>query len=175
MTGRPCGFHPEIGDLIVGMMSSGMSLREVCRQLGTSPNVATVLRWVAMGDQPDADEALRIFRDQYARAMDARAHHIFDEMIEIAENSGGGVRVKTKQVRDALGCPLGPAEVTEIRGDVVDRDKLRIDTRKWVLARMNPKKYGDKVDHTSSDRSLTPAPAQIIIEGVDPSANSDTK
>lgn len=41
-------------------------------------------------------------------------------------------------------------------GNVVARDKVIIDTLKWKLARMNPKKYGDKldVDHTG-DMSVT--------------------
>jgi hypothetical protein len=41
--------------------------------------------------------------------------------------------------------------------NVVSRDKLRIDTRKWILAKMNPKKYGDssKVDVTSGGDKIT--------------------
>ncbi len=30
--------------------------------------------------------------------------------------------------------------------DVIARSKLRVDTRKWIMARMSPRKYGDKVD-----------------------------
>lgn len=30
--------------------------------------------------------------------------------------------------------------------DVIARSKLRVDTRKWIMARMAPNKYGDKVD-----------------------------
>jgi hypothetical protein len=32
----------------------------------------------------------------------------------------------------------------------VARDKLRIDTRKFIAAKLKPKKYGDKVDITSA-------------------------
>lgn len=56
------------------------------------------------------------FANQYARATDLRAEHEFDHMFEIADGKGDPVR-----------------------------DRLRIDTRKWALARMNPRKYGDKV------------------------------
>lgn len=57
------------------------------------------------------------FSDKYARASEQRADHYFDEMLDIADK--------------AL-----PEEV--------QKAKLQIDTRKWVLSRMNPKKYGDK-------------------------------
>ncbi|GLX62443.1 hypothetical protein KMU_04830 [Proteus vulgaris] len=60
------------------------------------------------------------FRDQYAKATEQRADALFEEILEIAD--------------DVL---PDSAEVAKA--------KLRIDTRKWSLARMSPKKYGDKV------------------------------
>ena len=87
------------------------------------------------------------FRDQYAKATETRADAIFEEMFEIAD------------------------EVTE-EAAAVSKARLRIDTRKWALARMNPKKYGDKVsqeiDHKSSDGSMTTKPTTIRLVGVEP-------
>jgi len=60
------------------------------------------------------------FRDQYAKATETRADAIFEEMFDIADDV----------IPDS-------AEVAKAR--------LRVDTRKWALARMNPRKYGDKV------------------------------
>lgn len=37
----------------------------------------------------------------------------------------------------------------------VARAKLRIDTRKWVLARMNPKKYSDKGQDDNTDNAIS--------------------
>ncbi len=39
--------------------------------------------------------------------------------------------------------------------DMLGHRKLRIDTRKWLMAKMKPKKYGDKIDMTSNGESLT--------------------
>lgn len=64
------------------------------------------------------------FSDRYARASEQRADHYFDEMLDIAD------RALPEEVQKA---------------------KLQIDTRKWVLARMNPKKYSDK--HQEEDRN----------------------
>ena len=36
----------------------------------------------------------------------------------------------------------------------VQRDRLKVDTRKWLLAKMHPKKYGDKIDMTSGNEPL---------------------
>ncbi|HCN96665.1 MULTISPECIES: ubiquitin carboxyl-hydrolase [Mixta] len=87
------------------------------------------------------------FRDQYAKATETRADAIFEEMFDIADN------------------------VAE-EAAAVGKARLRIDTRKWALARMNPKKYGDKVsqeiDHKSSDGSMTPKPTTIQLLPVEP-------
>jgi len=89
------------------------------------------------------------FRDQYAKATETRADAIFEEMFEIAD------------------------EVDE-EAAAVSKARLRIDTRKWALARMNPKKYGDKVsqeiDHKSSDGSMATKPTTIQLLPVEPKA-----
>ncbi len=36
-----------------------------------------------------------------------------------------------------------------VEGDAF-RDRLRVDARKWIAAKMKPKKYGDKVEHSGS-------------------------
>ncbi|WP_289366098.1 ubiquitin carboxyl-hydrolase [Pantoea stewartii] len=87
------------------------------------------------------------FRDQYAKATETRADAIFEEMFDIADSV----------VEEAA---------------AVGKARLRIDTRKWALARMNPKKYGDKVsqeiDHKSSDGSMATKPTTIQLLPVEP-------
>jgi hypothetical protein len=107
-------------------MAEGESLRSICRD-GVMPHRATVHRWLA-------DENRQHFRDQYARAADDRADAMFEDMLEIADTPVTAEKVTTK--------PDGKREVTT--GDAVERSKLRVDARKWALARMAPKKYGDK-------------------------------
>ena len=59
------------------------------------------------------------FSDKYRKATEQREDFHFEEMMEIADK----VLPESAEVAKA---------------------KLQIDTRKWVLSRMNPKKYGDK-------------------------------
>lgn len=42
--------------------------------------------------------------------------------------------------------------------------RVRADYRLKLLAKWDPKRYGEKVDHTSSDGTMTPKPTRIIIE-----------
>jgi len=55
--------------------------------------------------------------DQYARAMYERAALLAEEALEISDDVSGDVQ----------------------------RDRLRVDTRKWFAARLDPKKWGDKL------------------------------
>lgn len=66
----------------------------------------------------------------YACACDERADLIADEIFEIADNGASkDMLIKDDNVK-------------------VQRDRLRVDSRKWLLSKLNPKKYGDKVDLT---------------------------
>jgi len=49
----------------------------------------------------------------------------------------------------------------------IQRDRLRVDTRKWMAARLAPKKYGDRVSHDiQGNTTLNVQPAVLI--NVDP-------
>lgn len=120
---------------ILALMIEGESLRSICRREGM-PNIVTFLRWVA------EDEALE---KQYSAAMSLRADVYFEQMMEIADTPLEGEKTKVIDGPDGQ-----KTEVTT--GDMIDHRKLQVDARKWALARMNPKKYGDKVDLTHGGR-----------------------
>lgn len=89
--------------------------------------------------------------DQYARARDAQADAHFNEMADLE---------------------------AECRAGEMDPQTLRavIDSRKWRLARMRPRLYGDKVtvDNTSSDGSMKPAPSVVLdLTGMTPEEIAD--
>ena len=78
----------------------------------------------------DADKTLC---DRYARAKDASLEAMADETLEIADTVAGDTFE-------------GDDGIVRIAPDVVARARLRVDTRKWLLSKLAPKKYGDKVD-----------------------------
>jgi hypothetical protein len=112
-------------DALLHEMADGKSMREVCKQDGmpTRWQIQELLR-------NDAD-----FASQYARACEMRAEEVFDEMLAIADTPVIGE--KTKIDKD------GNVETTS--GDMIEHRRLQVDARKWALARMSPKKYGDKL------------------------------
>ena len=45
----------------------------------------------------------------------------------------------------------------------IQRDRLRVDTRKWMAARLAPKKYGDRVSHdVQGNTTFNVQPAVLI-------------
>jgi hypothetical protein len=79
-----------------------------------------------------------LFSDQYARALDARTDAMAEEILEIADDDS----------EDAVTDPETGA--TRLNAEFVARSRIRVDTRKWLMARMAPKKYGDKVQQEVS-------------------------
>ncbi len=111
-----------MADRIIVWISEGNTLREFCRQEGT-PSWRAVYEWI---------EKDPVFAARFARAremgQDAIAEdtlHIIDTEAEVVTGeSGGGAR------RD---------------GAHVSWLKNRVEQRMKLLAKWNPKKYGDKV------------------------------
>ena len=138
---------------ITKQISEGESLRQVLRQTD-KPNRSTFYEWISK----DEDKS-----DQYAHACKERATLIFDEIIEIADENNADVYI------DDTGA-------AKIDGNTVARSRLRVDTRKWALSKMNPKKYGDKVDVTSGGDKVTGATPYLTLEQkklLDEELNSD--
>ena len=111
----------KVSNEILTRMIGGESLRKICRE-DEMPNIVTFLEWVAK------DPALG---NQYAYAMQQRAEAMFEEMLDIADDGSNDTYVDENGNK-------------KTDWDVVGRSRLRVDTRKWALARMSPKKYGDR-------------------------------
>ena len=105
------------------MSEEGKSLRKVLLQEGM-PESHTFYKWI------DNDEAKLL---QYVRACNKRADVIFEEIITIADTTQTGI---TKKITEK-----GGVEITE--GDMIQHRRLQVDARKWVVSKMNPKKYGE--------------------------------
>ncbi len=125
MAGRPSDFTNDIGDEICTLLISGRSLRSICRE-DKFPSIGTVLRWVGVN---------KAFQEQYTCARLDQAETIFDEILDIADNGDNDYMERH-----------GDSEGYQVNGDAIQRSKLRIDTRKWMLGKMKPKKYGEKVE-----------------------------
>ncbi len=72
--------------------------------------------------------------DQYARAREAQAEKHAEDMLAIADE----VHVEAKYDGDDVKLVLDATAVA--------RNRLRVDTRKWLAAKMAPKKYGERLN-----------------------------
>ena len=118
--------HDEgVFSVILERIMAGQSLKQICEAEDT-PARSTVHKWMA--DDP-------ALSDRYARACEVRADHLFDEILHIADTPVSGIKIKTD----------GEGKVETTEGDMIEHRRLQVDARKWALARMQPKKYGDKI------------------------------
>jgi len=83
-------------------------------------------------------------RKQYARACEVRADKIADEILDIADDGTNDYMLVVK----------GDVTYNVEDREVTNRSKLRVETRKWLLAKLAPKKYGDKLDLTSGGDAI---------------------
>lgn len=131
MTFVPIYDRAAIGERVCDELAKGRTLRSVCRDAGM-PDPSTILRWVLA----DADG----FGENYRLAREIGYHLMADELIDIADDC----RSLYVQ-RDGDNDPVPDRAV-------VAHARLRVDTRRWVLAKALPKIYGDRIDLTTGPR-----------------------
>jgi hypothetical protein len=142
--GRPSLFTTELGDSICNRIADGKSLRAICDEIDM-PDKSTVFRWLSAEQHKD-------FRNQYARAREVQADVIFDEMLDIADTPVIGLKTTSK-----------PTGVETVEGDMIDHRRLQIETRKWLLGKMAPKKYSDKQIHEHGGPEGGPVTLEALI------------
>jgi hypothetical protein len=122
-TGRPSTYSPEKAQSIIEHLSDGIPLREICR-MGDMPAWRTVYDWMVK------DESLSA---AIARARDLGADAIAEDIVQIMD---------ANPQRDEKG---------KIDPGWVQLQKLRVEGRLKLLAKWNPKKYGERLDLGNAD------------------------
>ena len=117
--------------LILLSIEDGASLRATLRRDGM-PSSITFYDWI----ENDKQKAL-----QYVHACEKRAEFIFEEILEIADETS----------KDTIYTDKGEIPNSEW----IARSRLKVDARKWMLGKMNPKKYGEKIQQEHSGELTT--------------------
>lgn len=107
-------------------IEEGNSLRTTLKREGM-PTSTTFYEWI----DNDKEKALH-----YARACEKRADSIFEEILEIADETSNDTIITDK------------GEIPN--SEWIARSRLKVDARKWMLGKMNPKKYGEKIQQEHS-------------------------
>lgn len=139
MAGRPSDYTQELVDEICERIIEGESLRAICKS-DNMPNTSTVLRWL---------DKYETFRLQYTRAKEEQAEKFADEIVQIADDG----------LNDTYVDENGKQRTDQ---DVIARSRLRVEARKWVAAKLKPKKYGEKVQTEVSGADGAPFVINVI-------------
>ena len=125
--GRPSKFTEEIASEIVSRIATGEPLRQIARD-DHMPHWTEIYDWM----ERDKQFSLRI-----AHARERGEEAIAQECMEIADNAKNDWM--EKQGKDG-------ADLYQLNGEHIQRSKLRIETRLKLLAKWNPRKWGEKLD-----------------------------
>ncbi len=109
------------------------------------PHVSTVYRWISSNQE---------FRDMYAQAREDQADTLADQIIEISD--------------DATNDYMQGEDGLELNAENIQRSRLRVDARKFIAAKLKPKKYGELVKHEHGGPDGSPIPVSIAVSYVKP-------
>lgn len=131
-------------NIIFEMVVNGKSLRTILKMEGM-PDITTFYVWIE--EEPEKSK-------QYAQAIKMRADLLFDEILDIADDNSN----------DFIEQDLGDGIITQkFDHEHVQRSRLRIDARKWVIERMNAKKYNDKYIELKEKEADTSNKIEVTI------------
>jgi hypothetical protein len=132
-------YDRETAHAICVRLARGETLKGICRDEGFPPE-STVRGWA----QEDVDG----FAARYAFARQLGLDAMADELLEIADDGSGDFII------DANGNRIPDHEH-------ISRSRLRIDARKWYLAKLAPKRYGDRLGVRVGGQAENPVAAII--------------
>ena len=141
--GRPTRYTADTASTICSRLAGGESLRSICRD-DTMPSLSTVMGWLFDGEHEE-------FSQQYASAREVQAEVWADEIVAIADDTTADLTT------DKDGKEI-------VRHENIQRARLRVDARKWIAAKLLPKRYGDKLQHTGEGGGPIPQEHRLAPE-----------
>lgn len=125
---RPSKYNQQIANKILGLISEGNSLREICKSKDM-PSEAAVYRWL---------NKLETFRSNYVRACEDRTEVRVEQIAEIEQ----------EMIREVKEC-----DDSKLANALVQAYKQKIDDIKWIASKLKNKKYGDRLALAGDDSS----------------------
>jgi hypothetical protein len=146
--GRPSKYTEAVAAEICSRLAGGESLNAICQD-ARMPADTTVLNW----SLEDCD-ARPEFCEKYARARQRGYERMAEELITISDANYTG--------------PNGLVD-----NAAVQQARLKSDNRKWLLSKMLPKQFGDRVTQeiTGGDAPLI---QRIELIPISPAPRSET-
>jgi hypothetical protein len=121
-------YSDELAMDICEQLSNGVSLQRICMKDGY-PAQSAVFVWL---------EERPFFKEIYTRARENAAHTLFDQMIDIADDSS-----------------LDLLEDGSANNAAIARARLRIDTRARVAGKLCARAYGERIEQLNQTVNVT--------------------
>lgn len=139
---KPVRASPEVQERILELIEQGHTLRSICLENpDTMPTPSAVIEWTLVD---------RDFAERYAHARLIGFAALAEDILDIADgkrptdaNTWQPDAKAEGRLKDEIEA-LTIAERDRRDPDLVQRDKLRIEARKWILSKMLPKIYGER-------------------------------
>jgi hypothetical protein len=112
--------------IVLDGMVSGLSMRQSCIKAGIG--ASTWIDWVT------ADRELN---ERYARAREGLLDAMVDQILTLADS------------------PVPTLENGATDPGMVRQRQLQIDARRWILSKLAPNKYGDRLDVSVTDSRIS--------------------
>jgi hypothetical protein len=139
----------DICALVLSGMRGGLSAFKACEAAGVPQSTFNL--WL------NEDAALAA---EYARAREDLIERLANETMAIADQAFTEIE---EQTLDAKGKPVVVKKKVPVD---VQRARLQVDTRKWLLSKLAPKKYGEKLELTGDpDRPLAIQKIERVVVG----------
>ena len=115
-------YSPELGARVCELMIEGVSLRKISEMSGM-PSRRAIFNWLKDNDE---------FRERYEVARLMQVEYWAHEIIEIADDTSGDFIINEDGER-------------VVDHENINRARLKIDARKWLMSKLHPRRYGDRV------------------------------
>lgn len=125
--GRPSGYDPKKIDIFLDSIVSGDKIEDAANSAGFTMKM--FYRWFVKHDD---------FRQKYTEALKSRTVSDEISLLNDCEYAERDVKESDPKIANAL----------------ANIHRLKIDTKKWLMSKRFPKKYGDKMDVTSDGEKL---------------------
>ena len=130
-------YNRELAQKICILISDGQTLADIAKLPGM-PALHEIYNWLNKNKK---------FATEYQKASNIKAETLFHEILNIADGDGH--------------------DNPDISGsESLNRAKLKIDSRKWLLERMCPEKYSDKAIKHNISQDQNPVQYIKIIREI---------
>lgn len=165
MSGKNKGGRPptldyqRIMQAVCDRISQGELVKYAAIAEGTT---AQTIRKLALTDE---------FASSYARARDEQAHALAEQALEIADGSDAITQLYEDAIEaedDALtesGSKMRHPIIAALRANLLNRDRMRMDARKWLTSKIAPRYYGDKLELAGAGGGPIEVRVRMVREG----------